>query len=343
MTITTPVQGQVLSYDNATSKWINATPASAVTSVFSRTGAVVATSGDYNSTLITNSSAVVGATVTAALNTLNTGKISTITGGTNGNFVVQATGGTVASSAFSSASFATAAQGTKADTALQSGSNISLLNNNSGFITGIGALSINALNDVDTATTAPTNGQGLIWNSTLSQWVPGTVGGGAVVNASITYYADMFQTPNNTNWPVSTFATLSPDQTNASILCRAFDDTTPEGVGFMLSIPSAATSIQLTITGRAGSAVSTTASFILYSRAIPNGTSIPAWANSVPFINCTINGTANYTKYTFTYTLATAGLVAGTLYNFELVRNAANAGDTLVGDFNLIELGIGFI
>ena len=41
--------------------------------------------------------------------------------------------------------------------------------------TRIGLTSINALSDVDTATSAPSNGQGLIWNSTSSQWVPGNV------------------------------------------------------------------------------------------------------------------------------------------------------------------------
>jgi len=41
--------------------------------------------------------------------------------------------------------------------------------------TRIAATSINALSDVDTATSAPSNGQGLIWNSTSSQWVPGNV------------------------------------------------------------------------------------------------------------------------------------------------------------------------
>jgi len=41
--------------------------------------------------------------------------------------------------------------------------------------TRIGLTSINALSDVDSATSAPSNGQGLIWNSTTSQWVPGNV------------------------------------------------------------------------------------------------------------------------------------------------------------------------
>ena len=58
----------------------------AVTSVFGRTGVVIAVAGDYNSTQITNSSGVTGAFVTDALNTLDTGKLSTIL--TNGNIIV---------------------------------------------------------------------------------------------------------------------------------------------------------------------------------------------------------------------------------------------------------------
>lgn len=38
--------------------------------------------------------------------------------------------------------------------------------------------SINALADVDTSTTPPTNGQALVWNTVASQWKPGTVSGG---------------------------------------------------------------------------------------------------------------------------------------------------------------------
>jgi hypothetical protein len=53
---------------------------SGVASVFTRTGAVVAVAGDYTSTLVTNSSAVTGATVTAALNTLNTQVGALVTG-----------------------------------------------------------------------------------------------------------------------------------------------------------------------------------------------------------------------------------------------------------------------
>lgn len=51
-----------------------------VSSVFGRGGAVTATAGDYTSTQVTNSSAVSGSTVTAALNTLNSTVSALVTG-----------------------------------------------------------------------------------------------------------------------------------------------------------------------------------------------------------------------------------------------------------------------
>lgn len=38
--------------------------------------------------------------------------------------------------------------------------------------------SISDLQDVDTVTTAPTDGQSLVWNSAQGKWLPGTVSGG---------------------------------------------------------------------------------------------------------------------------------------------------------------------
>jgi hypothetical protein len=40
------------------------------------------------------------------------------------------------------------------------------------------ATSIDALSDVDTTTSAPSNGQALVWSSASSKWLPGTVSGG---------------------------------------------------------------------------------------------------------------------------------------------------------------------
>lgn len=51
-----------------------------VSSVFGRAGAVVAAAGDYNTTQVTNSSGVLGATATAALNTLSSTIGALVTG-----------------------------------------------------------------------------------------------------------------------------------------------------------------------------------------------------------------------------------------------------------------------
>jgi hypothetical protein len=45
-------------------------------------------------------------------------------------------------------------------------------------VVSLSGFSVNALSDVDTTTTAPTNGQALVWESASSQWKPGTVSGG---------------------------------------------------------------------------------------------------------------------------------------------------------------------
>jgi hypothetical protein len=52
--------------------------------------------------------------------------------------------------------------------------------------------SINALSDVDTVTSAPTNGQALVWNSAGSKWLPGTVAGGGGTTQP---YLELTQSP----------------------------------------------------------------------------------------------------------------------------------------------------
>jgi hypothetical protein len=130
-----PTTGQALVWTGTT--WAPGTVSTggAVVSVFGRLGAVVAQAGDYDSTEIDNASGVLGATVTGALDTLNAAKINTISAPTIGNFPTISTGGQLVNSNFNSASFATAADGVLANSALQPNDNISELTNDSGFIT----------------------------------------------------------------------------------------------------------------------------------------------------------------------------------------------------------------
>ena len=118
--------------------------------------------------------------------------------------------------------YATSAQGTKADSAVQPSDNISTLTNDSGFISDItsetigdlsdvtltstsngdilsynGAVWVNTaappadisgssvgqLADVDTSTTLPITGQALVWNGTDGEWQPGDVASDAPVDS----------------------------------------------------------------------------------------------------------------------------------------------------------------
>ena len=51
-------------------------------------------------------------------------------------------------------------------------------------------LPINILSDVDTVTTAPTSGQSLVWNSTSSKWVPGSLTTAGISEVTNLYYTD---------------------------------------------------------------------------------------------------------------------------------------------------------
>ena len=69
----------------------------------------------------------------------------------------------------------------------------------------LSGFSINALSDVDTATTTPTNGQALVWESASSLWKPGTVSGGGG-GGDITFGTDV--SANNTVLTLSASNTM---------------------------------------------------------------------------------------------------------------------------------------
>ena len=158
------------------------------------------------------------------------------------------------------------------------------------------------------------------------------------------YYADQFDSPNNANWAVNNLAPASADPVNSAFLVRRFDDTAEEGVGWMLTLPTAVTNITLRVKARANTAPATAKQVILrlYNRQIPDNLAITSWSAALQLTAIDIPANAFFQYDSQTISLATLGLTAGRTVQFELTRHGANASDTLVGDWNLLELQVEF-
>jgi phage-related tail fiber protein len=193
---------------------------------------------------------------------------------------------------------------------------------------------------------APTNGMSR-YNSTLGttefyqngSWVSVTT------NAlrSYLFYSEMFVNPTNADWAVNSLAPATVDPLRTSFTIRSFDDTTEEGVGFMLTIPSGITNLTLNFKSRPASAPTSTANngvvLRLFSRAIPDEAAVGAWnaGSTLSTIPLTV-GSSFYQYDAINLSLTTLGLTAGVLYNFQLTRQAGAAADTLAGDWYLVEM-----
>lgn len=156
------------------------------------------------------------------------------------------------------------------------------------------------------------------------------------------FSASALDTPNNAGWAVATAAPLNADPSYTSLLVRSFDDTTEEGVGFQFIVPPTATNLQINCKVRAATAPAgnRVALMNLYRRQIPMGSAPSAWGSASQLAITVSN--AFFMDYTQTISLATLGLVAGELYQFELTRLGANASDTLVGDLQLLSTSFSF-
>jgi hypothetical protein len=177
------VNSPKLFFKDSADNIISIGPGSAVESVNGKVGVVVLNAtdvsalaaGDDVSTLNNDAGYITSADIPAV-------PVSSVNGLT----------GTVVLAA-SNVGAATASQGTKADSALQAGDDVSELNNDAGYITsadvpasavlsvngqtGTVSLSINDLTDVETASSGhvPTDGQYLVWHSSMNHWMPGTL------------------------------------------------------------------------------------------------------------------------------------------------------------------------
>jgi len=152
-------------------------------------------------------------------------------------------------------------------------------------------------------------------------------------------YANQVVSPNTSDWPISAAASLAPDPSRTSTPIRAFDDTTAEGISFMLSVPAFATNLTITIRARRSSGAGAAGVVMsLYSRDHPNNAAVAAWSAATALTTFTVLTNTNYAYYTQTISLATLGVTAGNLYNWELTRTPTAGGDTLTVDWYVAEV-----
>lgn len=171
--------------------------------------------------------------------------------------------------------------------------------------------------------------------------------GGGTTNVTVgsrfTFFAGAFDSPNSSDWTVNALAPAAADPSNSAITVRQFSNTTEQGVGFMLSIPTGATSITFKFRGRAQTAPGAAAvvSPMLYARLIPNNSAMSAWAAGVNLSNIAIPTNAFYQYSNQTVTLSSLGLTAGNTYQIELTRDITPpTGTNLGSNYLLAELTV---
>lgn len=150
--------------------------------------------------------------------------------------------------------------------------------------------------------------------------------------------------PNNADWAVNALAPANPDPANNALTIRAFDDTTEEGVGWILPVPSTATNMVIRFKSRGATAPAAvrTVGLKLYNRDIPDNAAITAWTAGLVLTDISIPANAFYQYDSQTIALATLTIVAGETAQFELTRVNPAAGTELVGDWLLLEIIIEF-
>lgn len=166
----------------------------------------------------------------------------------------------------------------------------------------------------------------------------------ALIDAFRLFYADQLDNPVNVDWAVNALAPAVADSNNNGLTVRAFDDVTEEGVGLILRVPAGATNLILTFKGRAetGPGAARTVGLKLYQRGLPDDAAPEAWSAGLALTDIDIPTNENFQYDSQTITLASLGITAGGMTQFELTRLDPVGGTELVGDWNLSELGVGF-
>jgi hypothetical protein len=162
----------------------------------------------------------------------------------------------------------------------------------------------------------------------------------------VTYTAIDFLSPNNADWAVNALAPLGADSNNAGLSVRLFDDTVEEGVGTRWHrVPTWATSVNFKFVSRGETAPAGARTLApkVYNRNIPDNAAVGSWSAGVTLNDIDIPTNENFQYDEQTVTLATLGVTAGELVQFQVTRVDPSAGTELSGDWALLQLDIGFV
>lgn len=171
----------------------------------------------------------------------------------------------------------------------------------------------------------------------------------ATPSASVSYpvfhfFANQMDNPVTADWAVNVLAPLVAGLVNTAIQGRLFDDTTEEGVGMLIEVPTGATNIIIGLRSRAYTADASNLGVVpkIYVRELPDNLVVESWAGTA--LTTITMGTSNlYYQYdSQTIALSTLSMVAGRVAQIELTRDATAGADTLVGDWVLLEVKISF-
>jgi hypothetical protein len=165
------------------------------------------------------------------------------------------------------------------------------------------------------------------------------------IGSRFTFFANSLDTPVNSDFAVNAIAAVVTDPAYASLNVRSFSNTVEQGVACLVSIPSGATTLTVKIRGRAQTApgVASVVQPRLYARLLPNNSAVGAWSAAKELTNISIPTNANFQYYTYSATLSSLTLTAGSLYQFEFTRRTSGVtGTNLAANFLMAELTVEF-
>lgn len=156
------------------------------------------------------------------------------------------------------------------------------------------------------------------------------------------YTAANFENPVNSDWAVDNLAPAIVDPANNALIVRAFDDTTEEGIGFWLTVPSGTSEVNFRFVHRRQTGTGSQNVVVrFWEREIPNNTGITTWSGTPQEQTLSVPNT-NYQYDDVSFTFATLGLTAGSVHQFEITRQGTDASDNLSGDWLLLLLEVTF-